>query len=485
MSPAMTKAMPLGEYAAHDATALAALVRGGEVTPSQLLETAIAAVQAVDPALNAVVLRFDDAARQAIAAGLPEGRFHGVPFLLKDLTAHAKGQITSSGWVARADAVVDHDSELVARYRRAGLVIFGRTAVPELAMNWSTESRLYGQTRNPWAPDRSSGTSSGGTAAAVAAGIVPMAHGNDGGGSIRVPASACGVFGLKPSRHRNPAGPVAGDIWQGMVCEHALTRSVRDSAALLDATAGIDVGAFHNAPPKARPFVEEVGQAPGRLRIALSTDAPYGAPTHPDCIAAAEDAAALCESLGHIVERAAPPLPPEGWEAFRAFITVEYAADMLAEERRLGRTLTESDFAPVMWRMIVEGRATSGVAVAQATTVLHRITRDYGRFFETYDVYLSPTLAVPPVPLGFFSLDVDPDEHWRSYLGFMPYTHVFNITGQPAMSVPLFWNAAGLPIGVQFAGRVGDEATLFRLAGQLEAARPWRQRIPPISVANA
>lgn len=483
--PAGRTAMPLAEYAQYDATALAGLVRRGDVHPAELLETAIAAVDAVDPKLNAVVVKFYDMARRAIAAGLPEGPFRGVPFLLKDLTAHAKGTITSSGWVPRKDAVVDYDTELVARFKKAGVAIFGRTAVPELAMDWSTESRLYGPTHNPWELGHSTGTSSGGTAAAVAAGIVPMAHGNDGGGSIRVPASACGVFGLKPSRHRNPSGPVAGDVWQGMICEHVLTRTVRDSAAMLDATSGIDVGAFHNAPPKERPFVEEVGAEPRRLRIALSTTAPYGAPTHPDCIAAAEDAAALCEALGHTVERAELPLPEGGWDAMRTFVTVEYAHDMLAEERRMGRPLAEADFAPVMWQMIQDGRRTLGIDVSKALSVLHRLARDFGRFFQAWDVFLSPTLAVPPVTLGHFPLDVTPDEHWRAYLAFMPYTHVFNIGGQPAMSVPLSWNAEGLPIGVQFAAPVGDEATLFRLAAQLEAARPWRGRIPPVSVATA
>jgi len=474
--------MPLAEYARHDAIALAGLVAAGDVHPLELLNTAVAAVEALDPELNAVVIRFEDLARQTIDRGLPRGPFRGVPFLLKDLTAHLAGTVTSCGWPARAGTVSAFDTELVARHRRAGLVTFGKTAVPELAMDWSTESRLYGATRNPWSPAHSTGTSSGGAGAAVAAGMVPVAHGNDGGGSIRVPASCCGVFGLKPSRHRNPAGPMVGDLWQGMICEHVLSRSVRDSAAMLDATAGIDVGAFHEAPPMPGSFLAAVGQAPRKLRIALSTEAPYGAPTHPDCITAVEDAAALCRSLGHEVEQATPPLPENGWSAFETFISVEYAADIAREALLLGRDLTEADFPPVLWRMIERGRSISGVEAALALSVLHGMARDLGRFFESYDVVLTPTLAVPPVRLGHFGLDVTPEEHWRAYLAFMPYTHPFNIGGQPAMSVPLHWNADGLPIGVQFAAPVGDEYTLFQLASQLEAARPWLDRAPRISL---
>ncbi|MEQ9811917.1 MAG: amidase [Azospirillaceae bacterium] len=480
--PSGRTALSPSEYAGHDAVSLAGLVATGAVHPMELLNTAVAAVEALDPTLNAVVIRFEEMARAAIEQGLPEGPLRGVPFLLKDLTAHMAGTVTSCGWPPRAETISTIDTELVARFRQAGLVTFGKTAVPELAMDWSTESRLYGPTRNPWSPAHSTGTSSGGSAAAVAAGMVPVAHGNDGGGSIRVPASCCGLFGLKPSRHRNPAGPVVGDLWQGMICEHVLSRTVRDSAAVLDATAGIDVGAFHEAPAMPCSFAAAVNQAPRPLRIALSTEAPYGAPTHGDCRAAAEDAAALCESLGHHVERATPPLPDEGWQAFETFISVEYAADIAREAMTLDRDLTEADFPPVLWAMIERGRSIGGVEAALALSVLHRISRDLGRFFQAFDVVLTPTLAVPPVRLGHFGLDVTPEAHWKAYLGFMPYTHPFNIGGQPAMSVPLYWNQDGLPIGVQFAAPVGDEYTLFQLASQLEAARPWLDRTPRISL---
>lgn len=470
-------------YLAQDAVGLAALVRAGEVTPDELLDAALAAVGAVNGVLNAVVSTFEDKARAAIRAGLPDGPFTGVPFLLKDLTAHYGGEPTGSAWGPRLTRPAAADTELVRRYKAAGLVIFGKTAVPELAMDWSTESRAHGPTRNPWSPGHTTGTSSGGSAAAVAAGIVPMAHGNDAGGSIRVPASCCGTFGLKPTRGRLPTAP-DGDRWMGMLCEHALTWTVRDSAALLDATAGPHPHQFYNA-PAGRDFAAELGRDPGRLRIAVSTQAPYGAPTHPDCLRAVEDQVALLEDLGHVCVPQDLDLPEDGWRDFLCLAMAEYAAEMQAEERILGRPLGPADFAPVIWEIVQRGRALRATDYVQALTGTHRTARQILALFDRHDLYLSPTLAQPPVPLGRFDLSVSAEAHYSAYLDWMPYTHPFNIAGAPAMSIPGTRNAEGLPIGCQFAARPGAEALLFRLARQLETARPWAQLRPPIHPASA
>ena len=466
------------EYLAQDAVGLAALVRAGETTPDELLDAALAAQTAVDGVLNAVVANFEEKARAAIRAGLPEGPFRGVPFLLKDLTAHYGGEPTGSAWEPRLNRPAEADTELVRRYKAAGLVIFGKTSVPELAMDWSTESRAHGPTRNPWNPERTTGTSSGGSAAAVAAGIVPMAHGNDAGGSIRVPASCCGTFGLKPTRGRNPTAP-DGDRWMGFLCEHALTWTVRDSAALLDATAGPHPHQFYNSPAGSG-FAAEVGRDPGTLRIAVSTTAPYGAPTHPDCIRAVEEQVRLLQDLGHVCEWQDLDLPENGWRDFNLMANAQYAADMEDEERILGRRLGPDDFAPVIWKVVERGRAIRATDYVRAVTGTHRTAQHVLGIFDRHDIYLSPTLAQPPVPLGFFDLNVPAETHYSNYLAWMPYTHPFNIAGAPAMSVPGMRNADGLPIGCQFAARPGAEALLFRLAGQLEAARPWAQLRPPI-----
>jgi amidase len=472
--------MQLREYASYDGLALAELVRRKEVKPAELLDCAIEAIEQLNPTLNAVNTKLYDEARAAIERGLPDGPFKGVPFLLKDLLADYKGVPTTWAVKFREDYVPDVDTELVARHKKAGLVILGKTTVPELAMNWGMASRLYGVTCNPWDLTRNPGISSGGTAAAIVSRMVPMAHGNDGGGSIRVPASCTGTFGLKPTRGRNPLGPNIGDAWMGMAVEHALTRSVRDSAALLDATAGPDVGAFYNAPRQDGPFLDEVGKDPGRLRMAWSTQAPYGAMTHPDCVAAVHRAIALCETLGHDVEEKTPPLPDDGWWAFETFLHCEYAAGVAADEERLQRKLVPEDFDGVLWDIVQRGREIAAVEYARAVQILHQIARRHGGFFQDYDILITPTLAVPPVTHEHFDMTkLDIQGYWKGYLDYMPYTHQFNVSGQPAMSVPLHWSDDDLPIGVQFAARVGEEATLFRLAAQLEEAEPWDQRRPP------
>jgi amidase len=375
-----------------------------------------------------------------------------------------------------------YDSELVRRYKRAGLIVVGKTNTPEFGIPPTTEPIAYGATHNPWDLSRSAGGSSGGSGAAVAARMVPMAHGNDGGGSIRIPASCCGLFGLKPTRGRTPLGPDHGDLMSGLVCEHALTRSVRDSAVLLDATAGPDVGDPYYAPPQLRPFREEVGADPGRLRIAFSARAATGAAVHEECVRAVSDAAALCAELGHSVEEAAPVF--DQVVLTRAFITV-YAASAamnVAAIEREGLTVRREQFEPITWALHEMGTQVNAGAYLLALQDLQRVSRDVARFFATYDLLLTPVLAEPPLPLG--TLDASWDDPLKGFFRageLCPFTPIVNATGQPAMSVPLHWSANGLPVGSHFVARFGDEATLFRLAAQLEAARPWANRRAPVS----
>jgi amidase len=470
-------------FAHLDATAQAELVRRKDVKPIELVESAITRIERLNPQLNAVVTPMYELAREVALGAQPDGPFTGVPFLLKDLCAEYAGVAVTEGSAFLAGHyVADHDSELVARYKRAGLIVLGKTNTPELGILPTTEPRLFGPTRNPWDPSRSTGGSSGGSAAAVAAGLTPMAHANDGGGSIRIPASCCGLFGLKPTRGRNPLGPVYGDVFSGLVAEHAVTRTVRDSAALLDATAGPDVGAPYWPPAPVRPFLAEVGASPGRLRIAFTTTPTDGGPVHPDCVRATQDAAALCASLGHEVEEAAPALDDVALTA--AFITVWSAGCAWSIDdwaRRCGRTPAPELFEPLTWALASMGRSATAADYLLAVQDLQRQAREVGRFFLRYDVWLTPTLAEPPLPLGSFdSTPDDPLNGLRRAAAFVPFTPIVNVTGQPAASIPLSWNAEGLPIGAHFIARYGDEATLFRLAAQLEAARPWVSRRPPL-----
>ncbi len=468
------------DYESYDGLGLAALVRAKEVAPTDLLETAIARVERHNPALNAVVHKMYDDARRDIAAGLPDGPFMGVPYMLKDLGAFAKGTPTTNGSRLFAGFVPDHDTELIGRCRAAGLVIMAKTNTPEMGISPACEPVLHGTSRNPWNPARSSGGSSGGAAAAVAAGMVPMAHGSDGGGSIRIPAANCGLYGLKPTRARNPAGPNLGEGWSGLSAAHALTRSVRDSAALLDATSGPAPGDPYWAPPPERPFLDEVGADPGTLRIALATSAGNGAPVHPECVRAARDAAALCAELGHEVEEALPVLDMES--AVRAMRTVWAAnlwAGIEARYRALGREADGQGLETITWLLAQEGRNLSAADYARALPVIHGIGRSFARFFENYDLLLTPTLAQPPWRLGAVDMmGTDIETYFETLIAHMPFTAQFNASGQPAVSLPLHWTQDGLPVGVQFVGRFGDEATLFRLSAQLEAARPWAGRRP-------
>jgi amidase len=458
-----------------DATAQAELVRQKEISAAELLECTIARIEKVNPKINAVIHTMFDQARSHVEASQNDGPFEGVPFLLKDVIAAYKGVPMTFGAKRFKEYTPDRHSELVNRFQKAGLNILGKTNVPELGFSSTTEPRFNGPTRNPWDTDRMAGGSSGGAAAAVAAGMVPMAHGSDTGGSIRIPASCCGVFGFKPTRGRNPLGPDFGDAMGGFLCEHALTRSVRDSAALLDATAGPSLGDPYMAPPKTGFYLDEVSTKPRKLRIALFTE-----PSHPDCKAAAEHAATLCEELGHEVEEAAPKLDMR--TLGRDFMTIfsssaAWTADYLMQGQE--EKLKPEDFEPQTWAMLEWGWKNSASDFMLAQTRLQQISREAAKFFEDYDMLLSPTLGEPPLPLG--TLDPTPEKPLAGTFRagkFIPFTSLANVTGQPAMSMPLHWNGDGLPIGVQFQAKFGDEMTLFQLAGQLEETDPWAHRRP-------
>ena len=473
------------ELTGLDATAQAELVRRKQVKPIELVDAAIERIERLNPALNAVVTPMFETARQAAReeSQLPEGPFRGVPFLLKDLVAACAGVPLTGGCAFLKDYVPNHDSELVSRLRRAGLIVVGKTNTPELGLVCTTEPKLFGAAHNPWDLKRTTGGSSGGSCAAVASGMVAMAHANDGGGSIRIPASCCGVFGLKPTRGRNSLGPDVGDMMGGLVVEHAVTRSVRDSAALLDATAGPAPGDPYWAQPPARPFTQEAGADPGRLRIALISSTITGTPLHANCRSAVEDTAKLCADLGHDVAEEAFHLDGELFA--RAFLAVWAAGCATAIEgcaQITGVRPSEDLFEPFTWSFYQIGRQVSASAYALALAALQGISRQVAQFMLRYDVALTPTLGRPPVPLGWFaSPPLDALEVQQHMAEFVPFPPLANVTGQPAMSVPLYWNEENLPIGTHFIGRYGDEATLFRLAAQLETARPWAERRPPVS----
>ncbi len=492
--------MNSNEYLSHDAMSLAELVRTRAASPRELVDLALARLEKQDPKIHAVIHRLDDQARRAADGELPDGPLRGVPFLVKDLDGFLGGAPYNGGCRALTNYTAPEDSELFARYRRAGVVFLGKTNTPELGLLGITEPELHGPTRNPWSLEHVPGGSSGGSAAAVAAGIVPVAHGGDGGGSIRIPASACGLFGLKPTRGRMPLGPSIGEAWQGLVVPHVLSRSVRDSAAFLDATSGPDVGAPYFAPPVSGTFLEAASLAPGKLRIGFTSRSLLGETTHADCKEALDRAMKLCESLGHEVREVTLPI---GKEALRvAFLTIVAActADAVAGTRLLtGKAPCVEDFEPSTWFLHQVGHALSAYDLERARGTMFAAQRGLGAFFQDIDVLATPTMAHPPVKVG--ELALKPVERLalaalrrlpakaalervlgelaKNALEKTPNTMLFNMTGQPAMSVPLHWNAGGLPIGVQFVGRFGAEATLFSLASQLEAAQPWKDRRPP------
>ncbi|MBA3604498.1 MAG: amidase [Acidimicrobiia bacterium] len=467
-----------------DALDQAALVASGDVTPAELVEAAITRIEELDPALNAVVMRWFDHARDVAAGTLAEGPFRGVPFLLKDLYTSYAGQTLSNGNQALKDAgIVDtSDTTLVARYRAAGLVVAGRTNSPEMGSLPTTQPAAWGPTRNPWDTSRTPGGSSGGAAAAVAAGMVPIANASDGGGSIRIPASCCGLVGLKPSQGRISIGPVRTEA--GLSVEHCVSRTVRDSAVLLDAVRGPGIGDAVTAPAPQRPYAEEVGADPGQLRIGFLDTDPRGGSLHGDCVSAVRAAAAMLEGLGHDVSADSPAALSDETltEKFMAMWATNMAMAVRAFGETLGRELTEADVEPVNWAQAEFAASLSAVDHAAAVAAGHAFRRRIQQWWsDGWDVLLTPTLGEPPPPLAEFEpVEGDPTAPMRRATQFVPFTPAFNMSGQPAVSLPLHWNDDGLPIGVQLVAAYGREDVLFRLAAQLESAHPWSDRHPPL-----
>lgn len=474
-----------------DATGQAELVRRGHATPLQLVESALSRIERLNPALNAVIHRMDGKAREAATSpALPDGPFRGVPLLMKDVVAHTAGDPYHCGMRVLRDLrwTEPSDSFLAARLRAAGFVFVGKTNTPELAFSVTTEPMAYGPTRNPWDPARSTSGSSGGAAAAVASGMVAVAHGNDMGGSIRTPASACGLVGLKPTRARSTLGPAFGEFWWATTHEHVLTRTVRDSAGVLDAIRGPAPGDPYTAPAPLRPYTEELGRDPGRLRIGFLTRRPglagSDAPPHADCVRAVEEAARVLEGLGHHVEDNAPSALHESDDGsvFTIF-TVSIARDLERWSSRIGRSIDSDEVEPTTALAAEIGRAASATRYAQAVESLQGLSRRLATWWtdDGFDVLLTPTLAEPPWPIGPLGPDGgEPMEVMSRWTATSPYCMPFNMSGQPAVSLPLWWTAEGLPVGVQAVAAYGREDVLFRLASQLEQAMPWKDRRPKV-----
>jgi len=488
-------------YTDYDATELARMVSDGEVTPLELVDAAADSLHKLNPSLNAAVFTRLDAAREEATNALPDGPFRGVPFVFKDMDGFVAGQRYGAGSAFLQDFVPTADSTGIQRMKQSGIIQIARSNCPEFGIMGTTEPEIYGPCRNPWNLDHSTGGSSGGSAALVAARVVPMAHAGDGGGSIRIPAAHCGLFGIKPTRGRNPMGPGKGEGWGGYVQSGVVTRSVRDAAAMLDATHGTEPGAPYYAPPVSRSFVDEVRTDPGTLRIAFSLQSLYGQTTDPENAQAVTDTIALLEELGHEVTEARPPIDrAELVHAYLVQVAASVAADMQSLADAAGKTATSAQFESPTWLLSQIGRKLSALDLQRSRDSCHRAGFVMADWMSAYDVFVLPTAAHPPVRLGELALKA----YERAGLALLrkapvgavlrtvladladkslektPNTQLFNQTGQPSMSLPLHWTASGLPIGVQVAGRFGDEATLFRLAGQIEEARPWREKRPPV-----
>lgn len=473
--------MDLHEYVEHDATALSERLARGEVSAAELEACAREAIERLNPALNAITEVFDEPDADPGATG----PLRGVPFLIKDIALHAAGRKYEMGSRLAQGLVTPHDSHLMERFRAAGLVTLGRTNLPEFGWNITTEPVLRGPTHNPWALDRMPGGSSGGSAAAVAAGIVPLAHANDGAGSIRIPAACCGLVGLKPTRGRIPPGPDVGDPIFGFGCEFAVSRSVRDSALLLDAVHGAGPGDPYVIAPPAGPYREAIARPPRRLRIACTAVPWSGVPVDAEVRAALTATAKLCADLGHAVEEASPPLDDAMWyEAGPRRLYPASVAYWVEEVARLmGRTPGPDNLEACVVRTWEYGRQLSAADILQGLSLTNTICRTVAPFFQQYDLLLTPTNARVPQPLGTYNANdagLDFESFNRHFFSFSPFTSLFNMTGQPALTLPLARTATDLPIGMQFAGRWGDEATLLAIAAQLEQAAPWPQ-IAPLS----
>jgi amidase len=490
------------EYGNYDALGLAELIARRQVSAGEVLEAALARADAVNPRLNAIIIPMREIAQQRAQENLG-GPFAGVPFLTKDLFQEYAGVRTAYGCkgLKAANYTATEHAEITARWLKAGTVIFGRTNTPEFGAKGITEPEAWGAARNPWNLNHTPGGSSGGSAAAVAAGIVPMAGGNDGGGSIRLPAGHCGLFGLKPGRGRTPWGPRYGELMHGAAMNHVLTRTVRDSAAMLDATHGPEIGSLcHLAPPE-RPYLEEVSREPGRLRIGFTTRSPIGTEVHPEAVQAVQDAARLLESLGHQVEPAEPQV--DGMQLAQDFILMWFAqCAATVEEVKQQAGCGNDGFELDTLAMAAFGRATTAASYARGYMRWNDYSRKLGEFHQKYDLFMTPTMAQPPARVGeivtpklhHFALRIVlalrlsrlvlatgiVEQMARENLKWVPFTQIGNLTGTPAMSVPLHWTAGGLPLGVHFVAPHSGEGLLFRLAGQLERAKPWADRRPSI-----
>lgn len=466
-------------YLEQDATGLAALVQSGDVSPDELLDIALARVAALNPELNAVVNMREEVARAAIRDGLPDGPFRGVPFLMKDLGAAARDFPTNNGSKLMRGTVWAHDSEIFLRMRATGLVPFARTTSPELGVGPVTESQAYGgPTRNPWNVGHTSGGSSGGSGAAVAAGIVPAAHGSDGGGSVRIPASSCGLVGFKPTRARLPSGPMAGEGWGGMAMDGFLTRSLRDTAALLDAVRGADVGAPYWAPPMEGSFVAAMSRPPGTLRVRFSTRSLTGGALHPECVKAVENTARLLEGLGHDVEEFQLPADLDVRAMMLAWTRIVACGTALTVRSYLGDApLDPTQIEGVTRGALAYADTVSGAEYLAAVNAVHAFGRRMAHVFDDCDVLLTPTLAAPPAPVGQYKPDNEDFLDYRTGKGgvfdYSPFTAIFNASGQPAVSLPLHWSGDGLPVGLHLAMGFGGDERLMSLCAQIDAAAPW------------
>jgi amidase len=473
--------MKFAEYRQYDAVGLAALVAKRQVSAKEVLETAIARAEQVNPSINAIIHKQYEQARTAVTKGLAQGPLSGVPFLIKDLGFFEPGEPATFGSRLFKDYVADHESAYVRRCKKAGLVFMGRSSTPEFGLNPNTEPRIYGSCRNPWNLAYSAGGSSGGAAAAVAAGILPMAHATDGGGSIRIPAAQCGLFGLKPSRGRISMAPDAGEGWGGLSAGHVVSRSVRDSAVMLDCTVGLEPGDPYAAPTSEQPFAQSIERPPRKLRIALMLGDHRGAKLHRECLKGVEGAAKLCQSLGHIVEEADPKLDMVALRPMNARIAAANTARACdLRWKALGRTPNPDDVETGTWAVYQRGLKVSGLEYIEAIAAAHAIGRKMAAFLTSYDVILSTTLAGPPPKLGYFDQNGDVQTFTERVTEYLSVTPLHNATGTPAMTVPLHWSSDGLPIGVHFAGRYGEESTLLALAAQLETAQPWFDRVPAL-----
>lgn len=480
----------MADLASMDATAQAALVRSGEASPLELVDAAIARTEALNPRLNAVIHELFDQARETATNELPDGPFRGVPFLFKDLGAALAGHPLHVGMelLKKLDFRSPVDTFLAQRFREAGFVAIGKTNTPELGILPTTEPRAYGPSRNPWDTERTTGGSSGGSAAAVSSGMVPIAHANDGGGSIRIPASCCGLFGLKPTRQRISEGPLVGDVISGLTVELAVARSVRDAASLLDAVGGPAPGDPYVAPEPRRPYVEELESDPAPLRIGFTAQPPVpGLDSDPECVEAVRVAAGLLESLGHKVEESSPldPNLAEALDLEDTFLT-RWAAGQAASldqfSTLIGREVEAHEVEPLTWALAEVGRERSSGRYLRDVAVHQTVARAIADWHESgFDLLLTPTMSVAPVPLGTYD-DSGPDP-LAAFDRAVPagaFTAIFNATGQPAASVPLHWTETGLPIGVQLVAPFGREDLLIGVGAQLERARPWADRTPPV-----